>query len=96
MVGDQFFFSKSTGSLFYFNVERLFSSFRSCQLHHQLEEWADEFGGDFELTVTGVRLTYVTGAEDIRRILLSRPTTFRRGWAPVGYTALLAFGLMLG
>lgn len=55
----------------------------SCQLHEQIEGWADDFGGDFELTVTGQRVIFVTGAEDIRRILLSRPTKFKRGWTPV-------------
>jgi len=55
----------------------------SRQLQEQIEGWADDFGGDFELKVTGQRVIFVTGAEDIRRILLSRPTKFKRGWTPV-------------
>lgn len=52
------------------------------KLNQQVQGWADGFGGDFELTITGKRVVFVTGAEDIRRILLLRPTMFRRGWMP--------------
>jgi len=69
--------------VFSFAFRRRTPSPFSCQLHQQLEGWADEFGGDFELTITGKRIVFVTGAEDIRRILLSRPTKFRRGWTTV-------------
>ncbi|CAM9435860.1 unnamed protein product [Hapterophycus canaliculatus] len=52
------------------------------KLNQQLEGWADEFGGDFELFFSGKRVIFVTGAEDTRRILLQRPTKFARGWFP--------------
>lgn len=52
-------------------------------MNQQLEGWADEFGGDFELTIAGNRVVFVTRAEDIRHILLLRPAVFRRGWMPV-------------
>ncbi|CAM9573088.1 unnamed protein product, partial [Scytosiphon promiscuus] len=52
------------------------------QLNEQLEGWADEFGGDFELAVFGKRVIFVTKTEDARRIYVSRPTKFVRGWFP--------------
>ncbi|CAN0228567.1 unnamed protein product [Pylaiella littoralis] len=53
---------------------------KSDKLNQQLEGWADEFGGDFEVTIAGNRIVFVTGAEDVRRILLLRPSKFKRGW----------------
>lgn len=53
------------------------------QLMQQVEGWADEFGGDYEVTLIGKRVIFVTDPEDIRRILLLRPSKFKRGWRPV-------------
>lgn len=68
-------------------------SFLFGQINQQLEAWADEFGGDFELTIAGSTVVFVTGAEDMRRILLLRPTVYKRGWTPVSrrvFSAALA------
>lgn len=43
------------------------------------EGWAEEFGGDYELHLVGIRAIVVTGLADIRRILALRPTKFKRG-----------------
>ncbi len=48
-----------------------------------MEGWADEIGGDFELTIAGSTVAFVTNPEDMRRMLLQRPSVFRRGWAAV-------------
>ncbi len=53
------------------------------QLNQQLEAWAEELGGDFELSIAGSTVVFVTGAEDMHRILLLRPSVFKRGWTPV-------------
>ncbi|CAM9971103.1 unnamed protein product, partial [Ectocarpus fasciculatus] len=45
----------------------------------QLEGWAKEFGGDYELHVSGTKVIVVTGLSDIRRILTLRPSRFKRG-----------------
>lgn len=45
----------------------------------QLEGWAKEFGGDYELYFAGNKVTVVTGLSDIRRILTLRPSRFKRG-----------------
>lgn len=57
------------------------------QLNQQMEGWADEFGGDYEQTIMGKRVVFVTGVEDIRRILLLRPAKFKRGWTAVSSCA---------
>ncbi|CAN0394924.1 unnamed protein product, partial [Ectocarpus sp. 12 AP-2014] len=54
----------------------------SEKMMQQVEGWADEFGGDYEITLIGKRVIFVTDAEDIRRILLLRPSKFKRGWRP--------------
>ncbi|CAN0178058.1 unnamed protein product, partial [Ectocarpus fasciculatus] len=54
----------------------------SEKMMQQVEGWADEFGGDYEVTLIGKRVIFVTEAEDIRRILLLRPSKFKRGWRP--------------
>ncbi|CAM9729929.1 unnamed protein product [Ectocarpus sp. 4 AP-2014] len=54
----------------------------SEKMVQQVEGWADEFGGDYEITLIGKRVIFVTDAEDIRRILLLRPSKFKRGWRP--------------
>ncbi|CAM9461272.1 unnamed protein product [Ectocarpus fasciculatus] len=54
----------------------------SEKMIQQVEGWADEFGGDYEITLIGKKMIVVTGAEDIRRMLLLRPSKFRRGWRP--------------
>eukprot|EP00752_Nemacystus_decipiens_P014607 g13007.t1 len=48
----------------------------------QLEGWAKEFGGDYEIQLVGKRVIVVTGLADIRRILIQRPTKFKRGLGP--------------
>lgn len=70
-------YNESLGSL----VPRLRVSSR--QLNQQLEGWADEFGGDFELAIFGKRVVFVTGPEDARRMNHQRPTKFLRGWFEV-------------
>ncbi|CAN0206214.1 unnamed protein product, partial [Hapterophycus canaliculatus] len=45
----------------------------------QIERWAEEFGGDYELNLVGTRVICVTGLADIRRIMTLRPAKFRRG-----------------
>ncbi|CBN79213.1 cytochrome P450 [Ectocarpus siliculosus] len=45
----------------------------------QLEGWAKEFGGDYELYLAGNKVTVVSGLSDIRRILTLRPSKFKRG-----------------
>eukprot|EP00752_Nemacystus_decipiens_P003173 g2936.t1 len=58
----------------------------SEKINQQLEAWADELGGDFELTIAGSTVVFVTGAEDMHRILLLRPTLFKRGWTPTQFS----------
>ncbi|CAM9835267.1 unnamed protein product [Ectocarpus fasciculatus] len=60
----------------------------SEKLMQQVEGWADEFGGDYEVTLIGKRVIFVTGAEDIRRILLLRPSKFRRGYTPSQFPSM--------
>ena len=48
------------------------------QITQQLEGWASEFGGDYELDIFGVRMVVVTGLADIRSMLMLRPSTFKR------------------
>ncbi|CAM9660900.1 unnamed protein product [Pylaiella littoralis] len=45
----------------------------------QMETWAQEYGGDYEVHIAGARAICVTGLPDIRRILTLRPSKFRRG-----------------
>eukprot|EP00752_Nemacystus_decipiens_P014601 g13003.t1 len=52
----------------------------------QLEGWAEEFGGDYELHLLGRRIIVVTGLADIRRMLTLRPSKFKRGLLPDQYT----------
>lgn len=67
--------------------------FSTCQMNQQLQGWADEFGGDFELTIAGTRVVFVTEAEEIRRLLLLRPSKLRRGWTPVRNVPFFFFRL---
>eukprot|EP00903_Cladosiphon_okamuranus_P020514 g18832.t1 len=62
----------------------------SEKINQQLEAWAEELGGDFELTIAGSTVVFVTGAEDIHRILLLRPTVFKRGWTPTQFSWMSA------
>ena len=48
------------------------------QMPQQLEGWAGEFGGDYELDIFGVRMVVVTGLADIRSMLTLRPSAFKR------------------
>lgn len=54
-----------------------------AQLTQQLEAWADEYKGDYELRVLGKRVIVVTDPVDVRRILSLRPSKFMRGLTPV-------------
>ena len=63
----------------------VFESLDPRQMMQQVEGWADEFGGDYEVTLVGKRVIFVTEAEDMRRILLLRPSKFKRGWRPVSF-----------
>lgn len=49
------------------------------QATQQLEGWAREFGGNYELYLFGRRAVVVTEVGDIRRILTLRPSKFKRG-----------------
>ena len=49
------------------------------QLIAQVENWAKEFGGDYELNIFGRRMVVLTSVADIRRVLTLRPSKFRRG-----------------
>ena len=59
------------------------------QLVQQLEGWADELGGNFELTLFGRRAVVATTVADVRRVLSLRPQVFRRGLTPVSFPYLL-------
>ena len=48
------------------------------QLTGQIERWAEEFGGDFELHLFGKRTIALTSVEDIRRVLALRPSKYCR------------------
>ncbi|CBJ30458.1 cytochrome P450 [Ectocarpus siliculosus] len=63
----------------------------SEKMMQQVEGWADDLGGDYEITLIGKRVIFVTDPEDIRRILLLRPSKFKRGWRPVGVYPSLFF-----
>lgn len=52
------------------------------QLTAQLEDWADEYDGDYELHILGRRTIVVTDASELRHILALRPTKFKRGLTP--------------
>eukprot|EP00903_Cladosiphon_okamuranus_P007588 g7361.t1 len=56
------------------------------KLDQQVQAWADEFGRNFEVTIAGSTIVFVTNAEDIHRIFLQRPTNFRRGWRPTHFS----------
>lgn len=49
----------------------------------QFEGWADEFGGDYELTLFGKKMVVLTSPADCRRIMTLRPSKFGRGLTPV-------------
>lgn len=49
----------------------------------QMETWADELGGKFQLTVFGKRVVVVAGIDGVRHVLNKRPNIFRRGLTPV-------------
>ncbi|CAN0057062.1 unnamed protein product [Scytosiphon promiscuus] len=52
------------------------------KFNDQVEGWAEEFGGDYELFLLGTRVVIVTGTDDARRIHHLRPSKFSRGWFP--------------
>lgn len=49
------------------------------QMFTQMENWADEFGGDYMLQAFGRRMVVLTSFADIRRVLAMRPSKFCRG-----------------
>ncbi|CAM9310328.1 unnamed protein product [Ascophyllum nodosum] len=49
------------------------------KLTAQVENWAKELGGDYELNIFGRRMVVLTSVADIRRVLTLRPSKFRRG-----------------
>lgn len=49
----------------------------------QVEGWAEQFGGDYELHVAGARVICTSEISDVRRILTLRPSKFKRGLAKV-------------
>lgn len=53
------------------------------QLLQQLEGWADEYKGDYELRILGRRVIVIADPVKMRRIMAQRPSLFRRGLSPV-------------
>ena len=49
----------------------------------QVEDWAQEFGGDYEINIFGRSVVVLTSAPEIRQVLHLRPSKFRRGFASV-------------
>lgn len=49
----------------------------------QMEAWADESGGTYELTIFGKRTVVATEVSDVRRVLNLRPSVFKRGLSAV-------------
>lgn len=55
----------------------------SHQMVGQMEAWADELGGNYELTMFGKRTVVATEVADVRRVLNLRPSLFKRGLSAV-------------
>ena len=55
------------------------------QMVDQMEAWADELGGNYELTMFGKRTVVATNVGDVRRILHLRPALFKRGLSAVSF-----------
>ena len=53
------------------------------QFTAQVESWAEEFEGDYEIQIFGERVIVLTSVEDIRQVLALRPSKFLRGLTPV-------------
>ncbi|CAM9310255.1 unnamed protein product [Ascophyllum nodosum] len=49
------------------------------KLTTQVENWAEELGGDYELNIFGWSVVVLTSVADIRRVLTLRPSKFKRG-----------------
>lgn len=58
-------------------------SYPLAQFTEQLEGWAKEFGGDYELHMFGRRVILVSALADVRRMLNLRPSKFHRGMTAV-------------
>ena len=63
------------------------------QFTAQVESWAEEFEGDYELQIFGERVIVLTSVEDIRRVLALRPSKFVRGLTPVSLRHALRLSL---
>lgn len=50
-----------------------------------MEGWADEFGGDYELSLFGKKMVVFTTPADCRRIMTLRPSKFGRGLTPTQF-----------
>ncbi|CAN0309951.1 unnamed protein product, partial [Ascophyllum nodosum] len=48
----------------------------------QVESWAEELEGDYELQIFGERMIVLTSVKDIRRVLALRPSKFVRNLTP--------------
>ena len=70
-------------------VHRRYSVCR--QMVQQLEGWADEFGGDYELSLFGKRMVVLTRPAECRRVLSLRPAKFGRGLTPVNPSSFFFF-----
>lgn len=60
-------------------MHALLNSLIRLQFVQQLEAWADEYKGDYELKIMGRRVIVVVDPIEIRRILVNRPSKIRRG-----------------
>lgn len=71
-------------------VMNVSTAMRTCiarQMQQQYEDWADEFGGSYELFLFGVRRVIVVDPAESRRILALRPAKFGRGPSAVSVSA---------
>ena len=59
------------------------------QFTAQVESWAGEFEGDYEIQIFGERVTVLTSVEDIRQVLALRPSKFVRHLTPVSLRRIL-------
>ena len=63
------------------------------QITAQVESWAGEFEGDYELQIFGERVIVLTSVKDIRRVLTLRPSKFVRHLTPVSLRHALRLSL---
>lgn len=58
------------------------------QFIQQLEGWADKYKGNYELRVLGGPVIIVSEPSDMERMVLLRPSRFRRGLTPVSVVVM--------